>query len=211
MPSDASRPQPLEDSLLRRAAAGDPEAFAEVYRHYHQVVYRFARAMTASPAAAEDVTQEVFVALFADLSRYDSARASFTTYLYGIVRNLSRDRLRRERRFLGLDALSPGSDATAYLDDPADALEDAEVAARVRQAFQRLPIRYRELMILCDLHGLSYAEAAEVAKISIAAVRSRLHRGRHLLRQRLARLARPEPRRPFVSRFALRMLKKPAT
>lgn len=211
MPSDASRPEPLEDSLLRRAAAGDPEAFAEVYRNYHQVVYRFARAMTPSPTAAEDVTQEVFVALFADLSRYDPARASFTTYLYGIVRNLSRDRLRRERRFLTLDALSPWSDAAAYVDDPADALEDAELAARVRQAFLRLPIRYRELMILCDLHGLSYAEAAEVAKISTAAVRSRLHRGRHLLRQRLSRLARPEPRRPLVSRFALRMLKKPAT
>lgn len=204
----AGRPDSVLVDRLRR---GDEGALADIYDGYAGLVHGLARRVLRDRRAAEDVTQEVFVALFADLSRYDPARASFSTYLYGIVRNLSRDRLRRERRFLTLDALSPWSDAAAYVDDPADALEHAELAARVRQAFLRLPIRYRELMILCDLHGLSYAEAAEVAKISTAAVRSRLHRGRHLLRQRLSRLARPEPRRPLVSRFALRMLKKPAT
>jgi RNA polymerase sigma factor (sigma-70 family) len=210
MSSDASRPEPLDDALLRAAVAGDPEAFGQIYRAYHQVVYRFARAMTGCPVAAEDITQEVFVSLFADLARYDARRASFTTYLYGIVRNLSRDRLRRERRFLTLEAVGHASDYAAYVHDPSEAIEDAQAAARVRRAFQRLPVRYRELMILCDLHGLSYADAAAITRLTTGAVRSRLHRGRQLLRQRLARLARPEPRRALASRFAIRLLKKPA-
>ena len=83
--------------------------------------------MTGSEPAAEDITQEAFVALFRDLSRYDPARASFTTYLYGIVRNLSRERLRRERRFLSLDVLGPGHEAS-YSADPMGAREDAELA-----------------------------------------------------------------------------------
>jgi len=210
MPPD-SRPDPLDPTVFDRALAGDPDAFARIYRDHHQAVYRFARSMTGNPVAAEDITQEVFVVLFADLARYDPERASFTTYLYGIVRNLSRDRLRRERRFLALDELSPWSARMAYVHDPSDALEDAEVAARVRAAFLRLPVRYREVMALCDLHGLSYAEAAAVTQLSTAAVRSRLHRGRQLLRQRLARFAEREAGRSRGDRLGLRLLKKPAT
>jgi RNA polymerase sigma-70 factor, ECF subfamily len=210
MSSDSGRPDPL-DQVLDRAAAGDAEAFAQIYQQHHRAVYRFARSMTGNPVAAEDITQEVFVVLFGELARYDRQRASFTTYLYGIVRNLSRDRLRRERRFLALDELSPWSDRTAYVHDPSDALEDAEMAARVRAAFLRLPVRYREVMVLCDLHGLSYAEAAAVTRLSTAAVRSRLHRGRQLLRQRLARFAEHDTRRSLGARLGLRLLKKPAT
>jgi RNA polymerase sigma-70 factor, ECF subfamily len=195
MSSDSSCLEPPDRELLRRAASGDTDAFALIYRRYQQVVYRFGRAMTGCPSAADDVTQEAFIALFADLGRYDPDRASFTTYLYGIVRNLSRERLRRERRFLSLDALSPSSDRTTYQDDPSATLEDAELAGRLRHALGRLPARYRELVILCDLHGLSYADAAAIVQISIPAVRSRLHRGRHLLRQRLSRLTATRPRR----------------
>ena len=206
-----SRPDPLDPTVFDRALAGDPEALTRIYRDHHQAVYRFARSMTGNPVAAEDITQETFVVLFADLARYDRERASVTTYLYGIVRNLSRDRLRRERRFLAMDELSPWSDRTAYVHDPSEALEDAEVAARVRAAFMRLPVRYREVMVLCDLHGLSYAEAASVTQLSTAAVRSRLHRGRQLLRQRLTRFAEQAAGRSRGDRVGWRLLKKPAT
>src|SRR5919109_867507 len=111
-----------------------------------------------SQDAAEDITQETFVALFRDLGRYDPGRASFTTYLYGIVRNLSRERLRRERRFLSLDIIRSG-DRAAYISDPGEALQGAQVAAQVRRALQALRPRYRELIVLCDLHGLTYADA----------------------------------------------------
>ncbi len=196
MASESGVPEPPDRLLLQRAAAGDPDAFTEIFRRYQHVVYRFARAMTGCPAAAEDIAQDVFVVVLRDLGRYDPDRASFTTYLYGVVRNLSRDRLRRERRFFPLDLIA-GNRRTTYEVDPADAMAGAALAAEVRLALQRLPPRYREVILLCDVHNLSYEEAAVVVRISIPAVRSRLHRGRQLLRRRLARAvereARPRP------------------
>ena len=186
--SDLTRLGPPDARSLARAAAGDPDAFAEIYRQYQHVVYRFGCAMTGSESAAEDIAQETFVALFRDLARYDPARASFTTYLYGIVRNLSRERLRRDRRLLPLDGLRM-AERRADGGDPARALESAELASQVRRALRKLPTRYRELIVLCDLHGMSYADAAAVSDVSVAAVRSRLHRGRQLLRRQLSRVA----------------------
>src|SRR5687768_14469506 len=96
--------------LVRRAATGDRESFGAVFERYHHVVYRFARVMTGSREAAEDVTQEVFVVLMRDLRRYLPERAALSTYLYGIARNVSRDRVRRDRRFLSF--LSSAATAT---------------------------------------------------------------------------------------------------
>lgn len=190
--SDSSRPAAPDRARLSQAAAGDTEAFAEIYRQYQHVVYRFGYAMTGSEAAAEDIAQETFVALFRDLRRYDPDRASFTTYLYGIVRNLSRERIRRDRRFLPLEVLTGARRVSAGA-DPAKALEGAQLAGQVRRALHKLPLRYRELIVLCDLHGMSYADAAAVADLSTSAVRSRLHRGRQLLRRHLERIAGPRP------------------
>jgi RNA polymerase sigma-70 factor (ECF subfamily) len=160
-----------------------------VYHRYQQVVYRFARAMTGCPDAAEDVTQEVFIALIKELPRYDPARAGFTTYLYGIARNLSRDRWRRTQRRLALEAV--GLERRRTTDDPFDLLERAQTATQVQCALRGLPLRYREVIILCDLHGLAYAEAALVVRSSVSGVRARLHRARQLLRRKLSRLLEP--------------------
>ncbi len=176
-----------DGDLAQRAASGDPDAVTEIFRRYQHVVHRFARAMTRCPAVAEDVSQEVFVAVLCDLARYDPSRATLTTYLYGIVRNLSRQWIRNERRFSPLDALGPDSTLATYVNDPADAMEGSELASQVRRGLSQLPRPYREVVLLCDLHGFSYADTAVVAGISTSAVRSRLHRGRQLLRQRLAR------------------------
>jgi RNA polymerase sigma-70 factor (ECF subfamily) len=175
-------PAPTTDQvLLARAAAGDLEAFGVIYGRYQHVVYRFARGMTGAGDAAEDVAHDAFLALLDDASRFDPRRASLTTYLYGIVRNLCRQRLRRQSRLqpLALDVAEPSvSD-----DDP---LAEAQMARLVRRALATLPSRYRELVLLCDLHDLSYAEAAQVTGTSVPAVRSRLHRGRQRLKAALA-------------------------
>jgi len=172
--------------LLDRAAAGDKDAFGAVFERYQHVVYRFARAMTGSSDAAEDITQEVFVVLIRDLRRYAPERATLSTYLYGIARNLSRDRLRRERRLLACLAGVHLREPAAI--DPIDHVADAERKADIRKALASLPVRYREVVILCDLHDLSYADVGIILRTSIGAVRSRLHRGRQLLRQRLAKV-----------------------
>jgi RNA polymerase sigma-70 factor (ECF subfamily) len=174
--------------LLDRAAAGDKDAFGTVFERYQHVVYRFARAMTGSREAAEDVTQEVFIALIRDLRRYVPERATLGAYLYGIARNLSRDRLRRERRFLAWVSGVTLADEKCTV-DPFEQMVAGETSADVRHALAQIPVRYREVVILCDLHDLSYAEAGEILHTSTGAVRSRLHRGRYLLRQRLSRSA----------------------
>ena len=88
----------LQDGeLIDRVAAGDAEAFAQLFRRRQGQVYRFALHMTASPSVAEDVTQEVFLAVMSDAGRYDAARASVAAWLCGIARNHVRRRAERDR------------------------------------------------------------------------------------------------------------------
>lgn len=191
----------LDIGLLRRAAAGDRDAFGEIFERYQHVVYRFARAMTGSAEAADDVTQDVFVILMRDLARYSPERSALSTYLFGIARNVSRGRVRHDRR---LAPLIPVKDTLSGRDvspGPYEHLLHAETGGEIRRALRRLPITLREVIVLCDLHGLSYAEASAVQGTSVAAVRSRLHRGRQLLRRHLSRL---QPALPSTSQASLR-------
>jgi RNA polymerase sigma-70 factor, ECF subfamily len=189
MAEEAGHSELTDYELLRRAAEGERQAFELLYQRYQQVVYRFARALTGRPDVAEDVTQDVFMALIKELPRYDPARAAFTTYLYGVARNLSRDRWRRTQRRLALEVI--GLERRRTIDDPFDQIERWQAATQVQRALRGLPLRYREVIILCDLHGLTYAEAASVVRSSVGGVRARLHRARTLLRQRLSCLLEP--------------------
>ena len=100
--------------------------------------------------------------------------------------------MRRDRRFLSLAAITLGARESVEA-DPFTAIDGAQAAAGMREALRQLPPRYRELIVMCDLHGLSYADAAKVVKSSVAAVRSRLHRGRHLLRDEWSRIMKASP------------------
>jgi RNA polymerase sigma-70 factor, ECF subfamily len=173
--------------LMRRTAAGDRDAFETLYRTHHATVYRFARLMTGSTTIAEDIVQEVFLALMRDASRYDPARASLTTYLYGSARHHTRRRLLRDRLFVTLDEHAadlcvPETNATA-----ADELIRQRDVQHLRRAIVRLPARYREVIVLCDLQDVSYADAAQALGCAIGTIRSRLHRARHLLADKLQR------------------------
>src|SRR5579862_7591414 len=86
--------------LLRRMAAGDEDAFAEVYRQKHPAIYRFALHMTGNASVAEDVTQEVFMALIRDPKRFDPARGTLGGFLFGIARNHLRKRWEQDRRLV---------------------------------------------------------------------------------------------------------------
>jgi RNA polymerase sigma-70 factor, ECF subfamily len=168
--------------LVARALGGDRDAFAAIYHRYHAVVYRFARMMSGSAAVAEDVTQETFIVLMQDLQRYAPSRAALGTYLYGVARNLTRARLRRERRFVGLDCVTHRA---AHDSDPCEATDDFRVRDSLRRAILELPSRYREVVILCGIHGLSYEDAAAALKTPLGTVRSRLSRGKQALAKRL--------------------------
>jgi RNA polymerase sigma-70 factor (ECF subfamily) len=181
-------PEVSDQELLRRANAGERDAFGAIYARYQHIVYRFARAMTGSSDVAEDVTQEVFVVLIRDLGRYDPNKSALASYLYGVARNVSRHRLRRERRFLSIDTAGLVTPEVGRSDDPAKGLASAQTIATMRRALVMLPTRYREVIVLCDLHEQSSAAAADIIGITATAVRSRLHRGRQMLKQRIQRL-----------------------
>jgi RNA polymerase sigma-70 factor, ECF subfamily len=191
----APAPEMSDEALLQRARLGERDAFAALYARYQHIVFRFARAMTGSADAAEDVTQEVFVAFIRDLPRYDASRAALATYLYGVARNLSRHRLRRERRFRSLDEAGASPAGGGRHDDHADSLVSAQAIASLRRALHALPSRYREVIVLCDLHELPCTVAAQIVGATATAVRSRLFRGRQMLKQRIQRLEQ-SPMRP---------------
>jgi RNA polymerase sigma-70 factor, ECF subfamily len=182
----APSPDSPDADLMRRTAAGDREAFETLYRTHHATVYRFARLMTGSTSTAEDIVQEVFLALMRDAARYDPARASLPTYLYGSARHHTRRRLLRDRLMVRLDDQADlclrASSSTA-----ADDLIKQRDVQDLRRAIVRLPARYREVIVLCDLQDVSYADAAQALGCALGTVRSRLHRARHLLADKLQR------------------------
>jgi RNA polymerase sigma-70 factor (ECF subfamily) len=179
-----SRTDRSDGDLVAAAAAGDRDAFAALYQRHHLGVYRFARTMTGSTAAAEDVTQEVFLAFMQGLDKFDEGRGTLSTYLFGFARNMSRRRLRREIRLVGQD-IERESELQDPDDDPGQVAMRLESSARVRRHIRGLSSRYREVLILCDLQELSYQDAARVLGTRVGTVRSRLHRARHMLAERL--------------------------
>ncbi len=187
----------LPDSeLWQHASQGDEAAFVTLYRRRQSAVYRFALRMSGSPATAEDVTQEVFLALMREGGRYDAGRSSLASYLFGIARNQVLRRLERERNFAPLPAdddesfMPPdaGNPLGDLLGDPLGDLMRQETIDAVRQAVAALPLHYREVVLLCDLHELSYLETAAALDCAVGTVRSRLHRGRALLGEKLKAL-----------------------
>jgi RNA polymerase sigma-70 factor, ECF subfamily len=173
--------------LLRRMMAGEEDAFAELYKRRQAGVYRFALQMSGSPEIAEDVTQEVFMVLMRTADRFDPERGSLAAYLYGIARNYVLRRLEQDRAFIPImdsieEATAPGMIAEG---DPLDDLTRGETIQSLRDSILALPPHYREVIVLCELHEMSYLEAASVVGCAVGTVRSRLHRARGLLLERL--------------------------
>jgi RNA polymerase sigma-70 factor (ECF subfamily) len=183
-----------DDELVARVADGDAIAFTVLFRRRQADVYRVALLMTGSAAAAEDVTQDVFLAVMQDAKRFESGRASVAAWLCGIARNHARRRLDRDRRTVQLPERSESSESVgAVHPDPVADLSNAQEVEALRRAVLSLPVRYREVVVLCDLQDLSYDDAASALECAVGTVRSRLHRGRALLEAKMrARLTNGE-------------------
>ncbi|MBL8295874.1 MAG: RNA polymerase sigma factor [Bryobacterales bacterium] len=153
--------------------------FRSVFLDHQDAVYRFAWRMTNSPAAAEDVTQEAFLALLRHPARFDHSRGSLRAYLFGVARNLVLKHWRDERRWDRLEeddfvapTVAPGADA-------------AEV---VGAAVKALPPLQREVLVLAEYEELSLEEIAVAVTAEVGTVKSRLHRARVNLRGALSPL-----------------------
>jgi len=199
-----------DDGLLRRMSAGDEDAFALLYRRKHPAIYRFALQMAGNAAVAEDVTQEVFMVLIRGAKRFDPARGTLTGFLFGIARNHLRKRWEQDRRIVPLPDHHDGvSHFEAYdglhrangqfggnhnlgtlsgnsnVAHPGEQFASQETVGRVRHAISTLPKNYREVVVLCELEEMSYDDAAAALDCPVGTVRSRLHRARALLIEKL--------------------------
>ena len=172
-----------DSELQRRGLSGDREAFAELFRRYQRSVYGFAMQMTGARELAEDVTQEVFMLLMRETGLYDEKRGSLKSFLLGVTRNFVLRRLKQERAFVSIESEEDQSILESAEDE---SLTQNESIREMRQAILSLPPHYREVVVLCELQELSYAEAAEVLGCAIGTIRSRLHRARTMLTERLS-------------------------
>ncbi len=169
----------VDCDLVARFRDGDREAFADLYRINHPAVFRFALNMTGDRVKAADLTQDVFVWLVHHPGHFDPQRGELGAFLIGVARKLLQLQQRDARRWLPLlESIirrpQPQVDPTRALD--ADAL---------RKAIVLLPIRYREVVVLCVLENRNYEEAAGLLGCAVGTIRSRLHRGRELLARKL--------------------------
>jgi RNA polymerase sigma-70 factor, ECF subfamily len=206
-----TRPGPQSESdLLRLMAAGDEDAFRALYRQFQGPVYRFALHMAGSSAIAEDVTQEVFMALIEKRSRFDASRGALRSYLIGMARNLLLQRFARDQKlvpfpdseFSSETSTSNGNHHALPSVPPPDPVRGDKIE-RVRRAVLSLPADYREAVVLCELQEFSYEEAAHVLGCPVGTIRSRLHRARTMLADKLRELQQPERRASVAGRHAL--------
>jgi RNA polymerase sigma-70 factor (ECF subfamily) len=152
--------------------------------------------MSGSRTVAEDVTQEVFMILIRQARTLDTSRGTIVAYLCGAARNLILRKLERDRLYVPItDDEEDGAFNCNHFTasgDPLGDLTHTEMIESVRRAVGSLPTAYREVVVLCDLQEMSYVEAANILGCAIGTVRSRLHRARSLLIEKLGASKRDE-------------------
>jgi RNA polymerase sigma factor (sigma-70 family) len=185
---DMNGPFPAADgdaALVAAIASGRRDAFTLAFHRYRSDVYRFARHMTGDADVADDVTQDTFLTLMQAPERFDPTRGALRAYLLGIARNLVARRL-RDQRWWAPPALDAAVEPPTNDEGPFEQLCRATDVARVQGAVEQLATPFRDTLVLCDLLGLSYEEAAASLACPIGTVRSRLFRARRLLADALA-------------------------
>lgn len=187
---DTDRQAEDSDELVQRARDGDVESFNRLVIQHQNAAYGLAYRFLRTREAAEDVTQEAFLRAYKNLPRFRGGR--FRSWLLRIVANAARDELRRRKRRpqRSLDEARDDPDAVP-LDppDPGPSPEDVTLQGELRRVLERalgeLPDDWRMVVLLSDVHGLSYQEVAESTGLALGTVKSRLSRARARLRDLL--------------------------
>jgi len=189
-----------EAELVVELQAGSDAAFDWLVTYYHAGVYNLVYGILSDPADAADVTQEVFLRAFRGIHGFRRS-SSLKTWLYRIaVRQALNHRRwfwRHHRNQVSIDSEAGGKNSALDLKDadatPFEQLECREKQSTVRRALAEVPAVFRSAVILRDLEGMSYEEVAEVLEVSVGTVKSRILRGRRLLKEILdPMLRRPE-------------------
>ncbi len=182
----------LADTVSEVARNEDRREFDALVERYHKQAYNIAYRMAGNHADAEDLTQEAFIRAFRFFGQY-RRELPFDSWLYKIMSNVFIDRLRRKPkvRIRSLDQPVITDEGEAQFDvadtgiGPEEAVLSREMDGHIQAALDTLPEAFRLTVIYADIEGLSYEEIAEATNTNIGTVRSRLHRGRRLLRNKL--------------------------
>lgn len=182
-----------DPGLVRRACAGERDAFYVLVSRYERPLYRSALAITRNPADAEEVVQETFLRAYEHLDQF-RGEAKFQTWLTQIALNTARMKLRKNHGSMWESLDEPREtdegqlprDVAEWRENPEERLGREEMEQLLRHALNGLPSGYREVVALRDLQMLSTQETADVLGMSIANVKTRLLRARLQLRERLA-------------------------
>lgn len=177
-----------EEMLIKRAKSGDGQAFAEIVKLYEKNVYNSALYIAKNREDALDISQEVFLKLWRALSSY-RGEASLKTWVAMITKNCAIDyiRARNQKQAASLTYESGEKEIDVVDEDissnPQRSFEQAEKITAVRKAVKNLTEPIRETLILREFHNLSYAEIANIQKISEGTVKSRISRGREQIKE----------------------------
>ncbi len=181
----------LESQLARLAAKGDERAFAEIVGLYQDKLFHMSYRMLYSKQEAEDVVQDTFLRVYRNLDRFDPA-LKFSTWIYRIATNLCIDRLRRRKPSYSLDAESSdheGLDGYSMMPSdhktPESEMIITDTQRIIREAMESLPPKYKTIMMLRYMQDLSLQEIGDIINMPVTTIKTRVHRGRDLLRKKL--------------------------
>jgi RNA polymerase sigma-70 factor, ECF subfamily len=169
-----------DEELLGALAKGNEAAFVTVYRRRQGAIYRYAMQMTGSAERASEVTQEVFLALMQQAGKLDASRGTVLSWLYAVARRQVWKQAAVESQYVGVE------EDFEWSTDPREEFENADLRAQLRALIPTLPVAYREVLALCIVAEMTYAEAARIAEVPEGTIRSRLHRAKAMLAEKLA-------------------------
>ena len=181
-------PQLDDQELVRRIRERDGEALRLLVERYQDRIFALIYGIVRDRHETEDVAQSVFMKVFDRINSFDG-RSKFYTWLYRVAANAAKDHVKMRSRRPSVP-LEEDAGIAATGDSPWAHVSAAETRQMVRDAINELPPRYREVLALRELEGMSYNELAQVLKLSIGTVESRLHRARAKLKRRLLRHVR---------------------
>ncbi|MCO7125301.1 RNA polymerase sigma factor SigW [Sporolactobacillus shoreicorticis] len=180
-----------EKRLIKKIRKGDQQAFAELVERYKNSVFAICLRMVGNAQEAEDLSQEAFIRAYNRIDQYDHDR-KFSTWLFRIATNLSIDFLRRRKNNVSLDAVVPGTEGLSLNtmlpdegEQPEDQMVRKETEEMVQEQIKRLPDKYRSAIVLKYIEDLSLKEISEIMEIPVGTVKTRIHRGREMLRKNM--------------------------
>ncbi|MCX7698871.1 MAG: sigma-70 family RNA polymerase sigma factor [Candidatus Goldbacteria bacterium] len=184
-----------EKELIRKIIKGEKEYFREIIKKYKNVIYNHSRNFLRNAQEAEDVTQEIFINIFNNLSRF-RGDSKLSTWIYRITVNTCKNKLKQMKRLKAnvVEEIDDENDETRKIiedireneeKEPDNIFKQKNLRNAIYENIKTLPAEQRTVIILRDIDGLSYEEIAKIMKISVPAVKSKLFRARENLRHKL--------------------------